>query len=71
MTLSRVYSFNVFAPDHRIWMHFVRSTFHQGWWKAEASDQTGRMLHSRLISDEHMHSIWGRFSHLAEVTLFS
>ena len=68
--LHRVHSFNVFAPTYKIWMHSARCTF-TGFWKCEATQQDGRMVYSKLITEEYMHDIWRRSHHIAEATYFT
>jgi hypothetical protein len=68
--ISTVHSFNVFVQTHRLWVHFARGTF-TGFWKCEASTQDGRVIHSKLVTDEYMHDIWQRYHHCAEAVYFS
>jgi len=72
-SLSRVSSFNVFAPDHGVWIHFSRREWCNGphFWSCEATKQNGQTLHKRLVSSEHMETIWQRYAAIAQPTYFS
>lgn len=68
-SLARVYSFKHFDRPHQLWVEFTRSTFHgPHFWKCEARQQDGRVLHQRLVTSEHLQSIWDRYASRSEVT---
>lgn len=70
--LARVYSWSVFVPSQKAWVHLRRSEMHgPGWWFSEARTQDGRQLASRVISAEYAADLFQRYGANAEITYYS
>jgi hypothetical protein len=70
--LSRVYSWSVFVPSQKAWVHLRRSEMHgPGFWFSEARLQCGRQLATRTISAEYAADLFQRYGANAEITYFS
>lgn len=72
MSLSRIYSWSIFAPAQSAWVHLRRSEMHgPGWWHAEARTQDGQILHSRAVTAEYAHILFEKYGKDAEVQFYS
>lgn len=76
MTLSQIYQIKHFDFPHKMWVTFRRSWASPGpaeFWKTQAHTQDGRLIHEKLVTSEHMESLWKKLQNHpnTEVTLFS
>ena len=68
MELSQIQSFKVFDTGRRVWIEVRRSTFVDPNWMAEARQQNGLIVASKVISPQRAQETWAKYGHLAEVT---
>lgn len=70
--LNSVYSWSVFVPSQKAWVHLRRSEMHgPGWWFSEARSQSGRVIGTRTISAEYAADLFARYGQGAEITYYS
>lgn len=70
--LTQVYSWSVFVPSQKAWVHLRRSEMHgPGWWFSEARTQDGRVLGTRTISAEYAQDLFNRYGSEAEIQRYS
>ena len=72
MALSRIYSWQVFDSERKVWIHTRRAEMHGlGWWFSVARTQAGDVIASRPVSPDMAADLFSRYGSDAEITYLS